>query len=327
MLGLVNLIKRKAIAYFQLMRVSFSLVAPAMAFSVATAALRRVPDMWVSFVLLSAPWLGSAAGTAANDYFHEEIDRHEKPYRPIPSGRVKPMEAFIFACILGTIGIILTITLFNVICILAAAGAVVLVLMYNSARKIRFLGPIFRAFTEVLLVIYGFAAARGRLTLEVIPLALIFFTDVLSSNTGPASMEDVSADEVEGAVTPAVKLGARRAIKLGMGFLALSMALGFLPFALGYLSLTYLITFLATRFPLVWAHSLLIRYPTQRFGEFAISTHAFTRVGLTLSLMAGVLPLEMGFPLAVSICILTIMAPVAYFDYLKMASLVVKRKE
>src|SRR5262245_55663963 len=60
----------------------------------AALAVGALPGRWPTFALLA---LASAclycAGMAFNDYFDVEQDRRERPFRPIPSGRVTPRQA------------------------------------------------------------------------------------------------------------------------------------------------------------------------------------------------------------------------------------------
>src|SRR5437667_10407683 len=50
------------------------------------------PGVRLALLLLASACLYSA-GMVWNDYFDQEQDKHERPSRPLPSGRVKPAEA------------------------------------------------------------------------------------------------------------------------------------------------------------------------------------------------------------------------------------------
>ncbi|MQK95647.1 UbiA family prenyltransferase, partial [Escherichia coli] len=47
----------------------------------------------------------AAGGYVINDYYDAEIDLINKPFRPIPSGRVSKVEALILSLILMSLGI------------------------------------------------------------------------------------------------------------------------------------------------------------------------------------------------------------------------------
>src|SRR5438874_10270811 len=72
---------------------------------VALAAV-ALPDHWLRFAFLmpSSACL-YCAGMVWNDYFDVEQDRRERPFRPIPSGRVTPRQAMIVGLVLLALGL------------------------------------------------------------------------------------------------------------------------------------------------------------------------------------------------------------------------------
>src|SRR3954466_13822058 len=82
-----------------------------------------------------------AAGMALNDLFDLEIDRAERPGRPLPSGRVSP----VFAAGIGWGGLVLGPILAGLSGSLPALGVAVTlaltILAYNSGIKRSILGP------------------------------------------------------------------------------------------------------------------------------------------------------------------------------------------
>ena len=48
--------------------------------------------------------LVAAGANTINDYFDVEIDRHNKPYRPLPAGKVSLKSAFVFSLSLLVLG-------------------------------------------------------------------------------------------------------------------------------------------------------------------------------------------------------------------------------
>jgi 4-hydroxybenzoate polyprenyltransferase len=305
----------KISAYVELTHSYFSLIAGIMSFSAAVVAARGLPSPWLSFVTIVAPTLGSAAGTAANDYFHRKVDRYEKHWRPIPSGRISPTNAFIFACTLALIAFALTLTL-SPLAYIIALGTFLSTLVYNLGKKIRFMGPPIRALADVFCILYGYVAVAGTLTLEVIPIALIFFTDVVSSNIGPSSVKDTAGDEAGGVITPSVRLGQKKVAKIGFAFLVVSIALGLWPYLVGLLNLVFLCSFVVTRIPTVWAYGKLVKTPITLFSEFAMATQLFCRGCFSVSFAIGVLPVAEGIILAVAIIFLSALSTTNYYTYL-----------
>ena len=70
------------------------------------------------------------AGMALNDVFDREIDRVERPQRPIPSGRVTTRGAVLFAATLIVSGLAL-LALVNLLALVAGCALVVCILFYD----------------------------------------------------------------------------------------------------------------------------------------------------------------------------------------------------
>src|SRR5580658_10015137 len=79
---------RKITSYFQLIRLPNVLTAAADSLAGWLLAMGSVsePNRWLP--LVSASMVLYASGTALNDVFDVEIDRAERPGRPLPSGRI-----------------------------------------------------------------------------------------------------------------------------------------------------------------------------------------------------------------------------------------------
>ncbi|OGF52538.1 MAG: hypothetical protein A2497_02005 [Candidatus Firestonebacteria bacterium RifOxyC12_full_39_7] len=76
------------------------------------------------------------SGLILNDYFDREKDKKERPFRPIPSGRINPVTALLAAICLIVIALIISI-LIGPDFFMAAIILVLLIVVYNTfARKI-----------------------------------------------------------------------------------------------------------------------------------------------------------------------------------------------
>jgi 4-hydroxybenzoate polyprenyltransferase len=102
------------------------------------------------------------AGMVLNDYFDRDVDRQERPSRPIPSGRISPG----FACRLGwgllALGIVAGWTA-GMLTANARSGVVVtalaiMVLLYNAVLKRTPVGPLAMGSCRVLNVLLGMSA-------------------------------------------------------------------------------------------------------------------------------------------------------------------------
>ncbi|MGB2698130.1 MAG: UbiA family prenyltransferase, partial [Candidatus Zixiibacteriota bacterium] len=86
------------------------------------------------FALLSG-CLISAGGYAINDYFDLEIDKINKPSRPLPQDKMRARSALVFSIILFLTGIFVSLFIKNIAFILAViAAALLIIYSYKLTR-------------------------------------------------------------------------------------------------------------------------------------------------------------------------------------------------
>ena len=127
--------------YLQLVRLPnvFTAAADSLAGWLLAVGTLEAPRRWLPLVLASV--FTYAGGIVLNDVFDLEVDRNERPNRPLPSGRV----GLRFAKLLG-VGLLLSgVTLAKFSGVAYALGAectlVLCVLVYNAGLKRSVLGP------------------------------------------------------------------------------------------------------------------------------------------------------------------------------------------
>lgn len=103
------------------------------------------------------------AGMALNDYADRDLDRVERPERPIPSGRVRPSQALGLAAGLTVVGLGLATVAAGprVLPLAATLGGVVW--SYDLALKDTPAGPVAMAAARALDVLLGAGGARSAL--------------------------------------------------------------------------------------------------------------------------------------------------------------------
>jgi 4-hydroxybenzoate polyprenyltransferase len=172
--------------YAQLVRLPnvFTALADITLGALVTGAL---PQNWLPFVLLL---LASAClycgGMVWNDYFDVEQDLRERPFRPIPSGRVSPRQALLlglallgggvlFALLAGLAGLGLTP-------VVLAGFLVVAILGYDAYLKRTWAGPVAMGSCRFLNVLLGLSLApvpdwsRGIVLALVVGLYIVGVT-------------------------------------------------------------------------------------------------------------------------------------------------------
>jgi 4-hydroxybenzoate polyprenyltransferase len=126
-----------------------------------------LPPHWglpFAFLLLTSACL-YCAGMVWNDYFDVDQDRRERPQRPIPSGRVRPVEAARLGTVLLVAGILCAMgagvcgsgMLPTVLAVLLSG----VVLLYDGVLKHFWAGPLAMGLCRFLNVLLGLSIAGG----------------------------------------------------------------------------------------------------------------------------------------------------------------------
>jgi hypothetical protein len=130
-------------------------------------AVAALPDRWPAFLaLLAASACLYMAGMVFNDYFDLEEDRHDRPSRPLPAGRISLRAALLLGSGLLTAGVLLAALaggllvlaghLGNLLLPVAVAlGLVVVILLYDAWLKHTWLGPLAMGMCRFLNVLLG----------------------------------------------------------------------------------------------------------------------------------------------------------------------------
>jgi len=177
--------------------------AVALAYLIATGTI--VPAVWIPALVVV---LVTGAGNTINDYFDREIDRVNRPDRPIPSGGVAPREAVAWAAILFAGGIILSIWTTVYCLIIAVANSCLLVLYAARIKRTAVLGNVSIAYLSASIFLFGGAFAGMDGITRNLPLIGITFLAMLSREL-LKDAEDVEGDAAGGARTLPMLIGVR----------------------------------------------------------------------------------------------------------------------
>ncbi|MEM7379755.1 MAG: UbiA-like protein EboC, partial [Bacteroidota bacterium] len=150
------------------------------------SALEQLPntsDLYLNCLLLvCASVFLYAGGVVLNDYFDREIDKLERPERPIPSGLIEAGSAALFGfslLLLGVIFAFITSTLSGVIALILALSIV----LYDAiSNKNVFFGPLNMGICRGLNLILGISVLGSIVPwkLALIPLIYIFAITLIS---------------------------------------------------------------------------------------------------------------------------------------------------
>ena len=212
-------IRTKAMAYLEMSRPYTLLHAGTMALAAGLVASAGHVGLGRAILIWLTPTIGWLAGLAASDYHDRDLDRIEKPHRPIPSGRVGVREAFWLMVGLIAAGFVGALLLGWRTFLLAW---IVMVLGIAYARTFKAKGALGhgdRGLLAALTVIFGSLAATGTVPAQVWPLvALFFFHDSATNLLG--AVRDVDGDRAAGYQTLPVRYGVPAALAIASVLIA-----------------------------------------------------------------------------------------------------------
>jgi geranylgeranylglycerol-phosphate geranylgeranyltransferase len=198
------------------------------------------PLMKVMCACLSGGLIAAGAN-AINDFYDIEIDKINKPNRPIAAGIIRPGEAFIVSIIFFLIGVTLGYLVNWKAFIVSGASA--LLLYYYSFRLKRTVlwGNLSVSFVTALAFIYG-GIAVDRLSYALIPATFSFFYHL--GREIIKDVEDVKGDRADHIVTLPIAYGEKLALQIAAAVYVFLIVLTFLPYLFKIFGIYYLLTVL-----------------------------------------------------------------------------------
>jgi geranylgeranylglycerol-phosphate geranylgeranyltransferase len=166
-----------------------------------------------TLLLFAVVTLVTAAGNVINDYFDVEIDRVNRPDRPIPSGQVSLPEARAYAVTLFLAGILVCLFT-NVLCVaIAVINTLVLIGYAARLKRTPLFGNITVSYLAASMFLFGGALGGMPVLLHVMPFAVMTFFAMLAREL-VKDAEDVEGDRASGAVTIPIRYGIRATMLL-----------------------------------------------------------------------------------------------------------------
>jgi geranylgeranylglycerol-phosphate geranylgeranyltransferase len=175
--------------------------------SVIVAAFICLPDKSPSmnvFIAALAASLAMASGNIINDIFDIEIDRINRPSRPLPSGLIKINFALFFYLILVLISIALSLLISQSAFIIVLISHLILFLYSKYLKKVPLIGNITVAFLTGLVFIFG-GVAVGNPSAAIILASFAFLINLIREIV--KDMEDVEGDRKADLITFPIKFG------------------------------------------------------------------------------------------------------------------------
>ncbi len=221
----------------------------------------------------------AGGANSINDYYDLEIDRINKPGRPLPSGLVKPLQAQLFSLILFALGIAAGSFIHLPAFIIAFSSSVLLYLYSFRLKRTILWGNLTVALLSGMAFIYG-GLAVGR-TREAAIVGIFSFLFHLSREI-IKDIEDMKGDRSEGLITLPLKYGIKNALVLTSIVMVVLIGLTLVPYFMKFFSLVYLIIVIAgVDFFLIYIlFAMWIRPIPEHLGRLAVLMKADMLVGL-----------------------------------------------
>lgn len=185
--------------------------------------------------MLSAIGLG-AAGNVANDLADQDIDRINRPQRPLPSGAISANAAILLGGLMGAMGLF-TAWMVGPRLLALAVGALVVMLAYSPLlKRAGLLGNLAVAVVASLPMVYGAMAVgwwRAGAAASGLAAILHFAREIVKD------LEDVAGDAAAGRRTIPLMLGRNAAFTLAAATLVLFVPASFVPWFAGWTGRRY----------------------------------------------------------------------------------------
>ena len=181
--------------------------------------------------------LMTAGANIINDIYDIEIDRINKPQRPLPSGRVKPKEAWLYFALSYLISLLLSVFCGLAMFLVALLIGLLLIVYSAKLKRTVLWGNLSVSLATAVAFIYG-AMSVGYWQAGIIPAVFAFLFHL--GREIIKDMQDLEGDLQHQSITFPAKFGSRRAILLVNFIFILLILLTFLPYILKLYNVVYL---------------------------------------------------------------------------------------
>jgi len=186
----------------------------------ASLTLGFFPPFKIALLATITPIIGWIAALYACDFFDKKLDSIQKPHRPLPSGRVKPIEMVLFATILAIIGSYLAFLL-GVYNLLLSGLVAISVIFYTKFLKSNgIFGHLNRGFITWMAFLFGAIAVNKTIPPYVFLISLVFPIHDTTSNILGA-IRDIDGDRKGGYITIPVKYGTKNSVYISLTMTAI----------------------------------------------------------------------------------------------------------
>lgn len=232
---------KKIFAYFRILRLSnFIITFVSIYFAIVIADSNLFGSLTSFLGALSGALIGGA-GMIINDYFDFEIDKINRPERPLPSNLISKKRSLIYYGFLNVIALIL-IRNFQFLVFVIALASIFMIFMYSyKLKKIILVGNIVVSLMTGTAFIFG-GAIGGDILKLIIPAIFAFLINLAREIL--KDIEDMEGDRAIGLKTFPILFGKQNALNLAIAVLGVLIIATFFPFVTGFYKIEYFIVVL-----------------------------------------------------------------------------------
>lgn len=201
-----------------------------------------------------------AGGNIINDFFDVEIDKINKPKRPIPSGLISRKLALYLYILTTSLGIILS-NFLGLLPFLISLSSSVLIFLYSfRLKRLPLFGNFIVAFLTGLAFIFAGSIAKN-IKEAIIPMVFALLINLAREII--KDIEDIEGDMKAGLNTFPIKAGIKKSIMLSSFILAILILLTPLPYMLGFYNKHFILIVSAVDLGLIYVVISLFKDQTK----------------------------------------------------------------
>jgi geranylgeranylglycerol-phosphate geranylgeranyltransferase len=189
-----------------------------------------------------------AAANTMNDYFDLDIDRINRPKRPLVSGKLSPPFALRLAQLEFAVGIILGLFISFTAFLIALSISLLIIFYSYKFKRLPLVGNLVVSFSTSMAFIYG-GVAVNRIRQTIVPAVFCFFyhfgREIIKD------IQDMQGDAAGHARTFPLVYGEKAAVQLTTFTILFLILLLPLPYLIGWYNLTYLLVIILGIYPVL----------------------------------------------------------------------------
>jgi len=252
--------------------------------SVLIAALICSPGKILEFDIFLAAFAASftaVSGNIFNDIYDIEIDKINRPFRPLPSGKLTIKEAYSVIILFVTLSIFASLSIGYFPLVIVLFSHFLLLLYSKYLKRIPLVGNIMVSFLTGLVFVFG-GVVVNNFYAALVPAIFAFLINLIREIV--KDMEDVEGDKLSGINTLPIKYGFQKSKMLVLLITVLLIASTLYPFVSRLYKIEYFVVVM------ILVNTLLVYCIKILFEDHSIKNlkkiNNLLKVGMVFGLLA-----------------------------------------